>query len=227
MNLSKYTEKLPKISLNPSFKKKLPTIGFILIIPLGILIGYFSSHIKGFFAGGFQGVMTPINKTLYVAKVDGVGIPKSEWEKTLKSSYGSTAAKELINIYMIRNELTKAGIKVTDEEVNAEIAAKEKQLGGQSLEEVLAQQGRTMEDLRKTFYLWVGMKKLLQDKITVTDQDVADYIKQVGSSLTGTEDEKKAQAKKDLTDQKIDEEISNWMTELQSKVKVENYLETK
>ena len=131
--------KFPKIKLPDKVKSNLPTLLFILVIPLGILVGYFFSNIKTWVSGGYKEILTPVNKLLYVAKVDGVGVSKGEWEKTLKARYGKAAARDLIDLVMINNELKKAGIKVTEEEVNAEIAEIEKQLGGQSLEEVLSQ----------------------------------------------------------------------------------------
>jgi len=210
--------KLPKIKLGPTV--------FLLIIPLGILVGYFFSNIKGFVSGGYKGILTPVNKLLYVAKVNGVGISREEWEKILKSRYGKNAASELIDIYIVRGELKKAGITVSEEEVNAEIAIIEKQLVGQSLETLLQQQGRTLSDFRKDISLQVGMKKLLSGKVVIADADIDAYVKSAGAALEGTTDaEKRVSAKKALTEQKLGEEINRWFTELQAKVKVENYLE--
>lgn len=218
--------KFPKITAGPAVKKNLPMVAFVLLIPLGILMGYFFSNIRGFVSGGYKGVLTPFNKMFYVAKVDGVGISKGEWEKTLKTRYGQATAKDLIDVYMVRGALDKAGIKVGEDEINAEIATIEKQLAGQSLEDVLKQQGRTLSDFRKDISLQVGMKKLLGGKVVVSDQEVSDYITSAGESLGGTTDEeKRTNAKQALADQKLSEEINNWFTDLQSKVKVENYLE--
>jgi len=210
--------KFPKVKIGPAL--------FVLIIPLGILVGYFFSNIKGFVNSGSKGVLTPLNKLFYVAKVDGVAISKGEWEKMLKSRYGKNAVSELIDIYTVKGELKKAGIKVSEEEINAEISTIEKQLAGQSLEDLLAQQGRTLEDFRKDISLQVGMKKLLSSKVVVADADIDAYAASAGENLEGTTDEeKRASAKKALVDQKLSEEINKWFTELQSKVKVENYLE--
>lgn len=210
--------KFPKVKFGPAM--------FVLIVPLGILAGYFFSNIKGFVTSGSKGILTPINKLLYVAKVDGVGISKGEWEKMLKSRYGKNAASELIDIYTVNGELKKAGISVSEEEINAEIAAIEKQLAGQSLEALLQQQGRALSDFRNDISLQVGMKKLLSGKVVIADADVEAYVKSAGATLEGTTDEeKRASAKKALTDQKLGEEINKWFTDLQSKVKVENYLE--
>lgn len=220
--------KFPKVTLSPVIKRNLPTILFVLIIPLGILVGYFFSNVKNLVTGGYKGALTPFNKLLYVAKVDGVGVPKAEWEKMLKSRYGQNAARDLIEVYTIKGELKKAGIKVSDEETNAEIATIETQLGGQSLDDVLKQQGMTLSDFRERIALQVGMKKLLSGRAVVTDEEVAEYIKAAGDNLEGsTDEEKAANAKKTLIDQKLGEEINTWFTELQGKVTVENYLEEK
>lgn len=220
--------KLPKVVLPAKVKKNLPTALFILVIPLGILVGFFFSSIKGFVSGGYKNILEPVNKMRYVAKVDGVGIPKKEWEKMLKSRYGTTAVKDLIDVYTVKNELKKAGINATEEEINGEIANIEKQLAGQSLEDILKQQGRTLTDFRQDISLQVGMKKLLTPKVTITDAEIDDYIKSAGETLEGANDaEKAANAKKFVTEQKLGEEINKWFVELQGKVKVENYLEIK
>jgi len=199
-------------------------VAFGLLIPLGVLLGFFFSNIKGFVAGGYKSMLLPVNKMLYVAKVNGVGIPRGEWEKTLKSRYGQSAARDLTGVYMIRGELKKAGISVSEEEVNQEIASIEKQLNGQSLESILKGQGRTLTDFRQDVSLQVGMRKLLGGSITVTDAEVDDYLKSEGSTLTGTEAEKREAAKKTLTDQKLSDEINKWYSDLQNKAVVENYL---
>jgi len=218
--------KLPKVTLSPAIKKNLPTAAFVLMIPLGIVIGYFFSNIKDFVSGGYKGVFMPLNKMLYVAKIDGIGIPKKEWEDMLKSRYGTTVASNLIDIYLIKNELKKAGINVTDTEIDAAIAKIEAQLGGQSLEELLKQQGGTLADLRKDVSLQVGMEKLLSNKISVTDEEVTAYIEAAGDTLEGsTDDEKKAAAQQILKDQKLSEAINAWFVDVQSKAKIENYLQ--
>jgi parvulin-like peptidyl-prolyl isomerase len=212
------TTKFPKIKLSSAF--------FVLILPLGILIGFFFSNITNFVSGGYKNALLPINKFLYVAKVDGVGITKGEWEKALKARYGKSAASELIDIYTVNGELKKAGIKVSEEEIDAEIATIEKQLNGQNLEALLQQEGRTLSDFRKDISLQVGMKKLLSDKVVVADAEIDAYVQSAGATLEGTTaEEKRASAKKALVEQKLGEEINKWFTDLQSKVKVENYLQ--
>ncbi len=224
----KESMKFPKLALPQKVKSNLPAIMFVLIIPLGILVGYFFSNIRTWFFGSYKNVLTPINKLFYVAKVDGVGVSRGEWEKNLKARYGRAAARDLIDMVMIDNELKKAGIQVTQEEINSEIAEIERQLGGQSMEEVLSQQGLTLSDFRKQVALQVGMKKLLSDKVVVADTEVSDFVKSYGDSLTGATDEEKFnEAKKILTDQKLGEEINKWYGELQGKVVVENYLDPK
>lgn len=218
--------KFPKIALPSVLKKNLKPIAFILIIPLGIVLGYFFSNIQSFLSGGYKNVLTSINKIFYVAKVDGVGVSKSEWEKVLKARYGKAAARELIDTVMINNELKKAKIQVSQEEINAEIAEIEKQLGGQSIEELLKQQGITLKEFRDQVKMRVGVKKLLADKVTVSDAEVAEFAQKYGASIKGSTDEEKlAEARRILINQKMDEEMNKWYNDLQSKVTVENYLE--
>lgn len=214
-------------ALVQKLKNNLPALFFIFFIPLGILLGYFFSNVKNFVGGGYKDIKTSYNKIFYVAKVDGVGIPKSEWKNFLKSRYGSLAVNDLINRYMVENELKKADIQVSDEEINKEIAKIEKDLNGQSLEELLKQQGMTLKDFRREMYIQVGVRKLLRDRVSVSDDEVKDYVNNYGSSLSGSTDEEKfAEAKDILINNKIDqEEAFKWFRDLQARVKVENYME--
>jgi|GEM_PF-3746769 parvulin-like peptidyl-prolyl isomerase len=214
---------LPKVSLP---KVNLGSVVFALIIPLGVVVGYFFSNIQGFVSGGSKSLLTPVNKLFYVAKVDGVGISKAEWETTLKSRYGKNAASELIDVYTVRGELAKSGITVSEEEITAEIATVEKQLAGQSLEEALKQQGRTLADFRNDVYLQVGIRKLLGGKVSISDEEITAYVTAAGAAMGEVPDEeKRAAAKQALTDQKLSEEVGKWFTDLRGKVTVENYLE--
>jgi hypothetical protein len=134
--------------------------------------------------------------------------------------------RELADIYMVKAELKKAGIVVSEEDVNAEITKIEKQLAGQNLEELLKQQGRSLSDFRNDVYLRVGMQKLLSSGVMVTDAEISDYITAAATSLEGkTDDEKKAIARETITEQKLGDEINKWYSELQSKVKVDSYLD--
>jgi hypothetical protein len=73
--------------------------------------------------------------------------------------------------------------------------------------------------------LQIGVEKLLGDKITVSDEDVAGFIKQYKDQLAGkTADEQKAEAIKFLKSQKESAEVSTWMEDLKSKSTVEKYL---
>lgn len=218
----------PKIALPTEIRENSKVILFILVVPLGILVGYLLSNVGGFLSGGYKDILTPVNKIFYIAKVDGVGVTKGEWERKLKTRYGKAAAEDLIDMVMIDNELKKAGIKVSNEEINAEIAEIERRLAGQSLEGMLSQQGLTLSDFRRQIAMQVGVKKLLSDKVVVADTEVAEYVKSYGDSLTGkTDKEKFDEAKKILTDQKLGDEMNKWYWELKGRVTIENYLDSK
>ncbi|MDO8443124.1 MAG: SurA N-terminal domain-containing protein [bacterium] len=137
---------------------KTATIVGVVIVALAILFA-----IKGLFIA---------------AMVNGSPISRLSVIQELERNSGKAALESLIVKKLINNEANKNDIKVTDDEVNIEIANAEAQIKSQggTLEEALASQGMTLEILKKQIAIQKKLEGLLADKIQVTDADKEKFI---------------------------------------------------
>lgn len=137
-----------------------------------------------------------------VATVNGVDITKDKLYQDLVKASGSDALESIITNELIRQEVEKAKVTVTDEDINKEMAVYIEQFGSEeALDQALANYNMTREDLIKEMKLNLGLKKVLEPKATVTDDDVKKYFDehkeeyntpeqvQVSSILVGTQAE--------------------------------------
>lgn len=199
-------------------KKKLGVFLFILLIPLGVLLGFFFAQIK-------DTVVDTFGKTFFAATVNGYPITKSDLEEQLKSKYSKQALDELINLEIINNYMREQGVSISDEELNQRISEITVDLQGQSLEEALSAQGVTVEEFRKNVSYQLGLEKIFSKDIAVTEDEVDQLFETFKDNLPGTTDEeKKAAARKQVIDQKLNEKIGAWFESAKQEAKIKNYL---
>lgn len=118
-------------------------------------------------------------KGLFVAAmVNGFPISRLSVIQTLEKSSGKVVLESLVVEKLINNEADKKDIKVSDAEVDAEIANVEAQIKNQggTLDAALASQGMTLKTLKKQIGIQKKLEALLADKIQVTDADKAKFI---------------------------------------------------
>lgn len=140
-----------------------------------------------------------------VAVVNGVEINKNTLYESMVEAGGANAVENLITEELLRQEATKAGITVTDADVDAEWAKLEKQYGSkEQLLNLASQSGFTEQALRKQMYHQVELRKLLEPTIDVSEDKVKEFYEtnkqymttplEVKAShiLVATEDEAKA-----------------------------------
>jgi len=156
------------------------------------------------------GVLVYINKGLFVAAVvDGSPISRLAVIRELEKSSGKNLLDSLIAEKIIQNEIAAKGIIISDDEINTTIKNIENQVAtqGSTLNEELTAQGMTLEDLKKQLVLQLGLEKLVADKINVTDEELAQYIKDNSISIPeGQEEIANIQIREELKNQKISTE---------------------
>lgn len=183
---------------------------FYILIALGVIVGV------GYYF-----------KSLFIAAtVNGEPIARLSVIQEVEKQGGKQILETLINERLIMQEARTKGVNVTQEEVDAEIASIEDQVKtqGQTLDQVLALQGVSREEFDKQVKIQVIIKKLVADKISVTDEDISKYMEDNKDYLPEASDEAelKAQVKEQLTQQKISEEFQTLLTDLRTNAKV-NY----
>lgn len=123
-----------------------------------------------------------------VATVNGTDITKAQLYDKLVEAGGKATLQNLITTTLVDQEAKKANITVTDEDINTEIADLTKQFGGEeALNSALAQSSMTLDDLKKQMPLQVEIRKLVEPKVTVTDEDISKYFEENKASFNQEE----------------------------------------
>ena len=163
------------------------------------------------------------------ATVNGSPVSRLAVIKSLEQQGGKGALDGIISEKLLRQEAKKKGITVKKDEVNARIADIEKELksSGQSLDKLLESQGISRKQVENQTELQLLLKKMLADKIKVTDQEVDAAAKEQSATKpeTVSDADFKKQIKEALENQKLSFEAQTYIQELQSKAKIQ-YIHT-
>lgn len=157
------------------------------------------------------------------AKVNNSFITKAELSKELDRRYGKEILDELITLKLVEDQLKKENVHITKEEIDNKITEVQAGITG-SLDEILKEQKITEKEFRDQIALQIGVEKLLKPKITVSDQEIADFVTTYEAQLQSSDAEsRKAEARQLLADQKLSQEINNWIQSLRDNAQIENY----
>lgn len=159
-----------------------------------------------------------------VAKVGDSYITRSEFDKELKLRYAASVIDNLATLKIVAMELARANVTTSDTEVTSKITSIEKSLGGAKLDDVLKAQGVERTEFLKQIKLQLGAEKLVKEKIQVTDDEIAAFMKDNASQLVSiVEADKKEEARDLIKTQKVQSEIATWLQDLKSKYPVTTY----
>jgi foldase protein PrsA len=165
-----------------------------------------------------------------VAKVGSEKISKDELYDYLVDNYGAASVDTLITNKIVELEAEKEKIKVTDEEKEKELQALMESYGGEeTFNLTLEQSGMTQEDVTKEINHIITIKKLLEPRINITDEEIKTYFDENKETL-GTEEqpavyEEHVEEIKDiLYDEKVETEYTTWLDEKNSDYQIENLL---
>ncbi len=111
-----------------------------------------------------------------VATVNGSRITRAQLYDRMVAAYGSTAMDQLIDERILDQELAKAHLTVTDADVTADINKLAARYGGtQALEQALASNGLTMEQLRADSMMHLKAVKVLEKGVATDDATLQKY----------------------------------------------------
>lgn len=164
-----------------------------------------------------------------VAMVNGAPISRIAVIKELEARGGKQTVDSIITETLIKQEAQKAGLSVSQEEIDEELGKIEEDLQaqGQTLDQVLEMQGMTKDDAVSQIRIQKLLEKILGDKIQVTDQEVDDYIKNSGTYDEGQQvaDQERDQIKEQLKQQKLSQEFNNWLSQVKSQANITYFLQ--
>lgn len=157
------------------------------------------------------------------ASVNGEPIYVWTYFSKLHKQYGADQLNSMTTEMMITQAVKKANVTVADSDVDKEIATVEQEASSSGgLKAVLDAQRLSMDEFRGRVKLQLTVKKILADKIKVTDQEVEDAFKKNKDFYKGTsEATAKETIKKQLEDQKFQQEVQTWLTNVKSSAKIE------
>lgn len=198
----------PKTFLNRSWIKITLAVGVVIILG-----GLILNRQQGLFLA---------------AKVNGEPILKSELTNILTKRYGEQALDELVSERLVFQAAAKQNLTVTDAEIKAEMDQLEKNLvgtGSAKLDDLLKFQGLTKAELTKQFQVKLLVDKMFNQEISVSAQEITDYLASHSANLTATDEaEKRQQAEKQIKNSKTGEKFFQWFNDLKSKAKIERFL---
>lgn len=183
-----------------------------IIIAVIIIVGALAYRYKGL---------------LIAATVNGSSISRLSVIEELEKKSGKATLDALIIQKLIETEAQKKGITVNDNDVNAEIKKIEDQLKeqGKTLAEALSAQGMTEKGLRVQLAIQKRLEKLLADKTQVTDEEIAQFIKDSKIVIpAGQEDSYKNQARDQIQQNKLNDAAGVFIDSLRSSAKIKYFV---
>lgn len=107
-----------------------------------------------------------------VATVDGDDITKQQWLATMETLYGKETLQDLVNDSVMEKAAKKYNIKVTDVEIDLELALMRSAQDATSLE------GLTEQQLRQKIRAQLILEKVLSKDVLIEDEQTATYYEQ-------------------------------------------------
>jgi len=185
-----------------NFRKKRYFFIFISILLL-IALGYMSRSL------------------LFAAIVDGKPISRIKLINELEKQGGEQTLDALINKELLTNEAKEKGINISDADISEEVERISElvESQGSNIDDALAMQGMTRENLNENIHLQLTVERLLADKIAISDEDVKKYFED-NKSYYG-ENAKFEDVQDSIKDQLIQEKLSSEYQILLEKLKSE------
>ncbi len=165
-------------------------------------------------------------KYLVVAWVDGKSITRFTYYRQLSSKYGKDTREQLISEQLIKNEADKRHVSVSQQEIDAEIKKiEDQQGGGDQLNQALAAQGLTIDELKRQVRYQLLIQKMFGGSVNVTSDEIDKYMTDNKDSLPAVKSEDASGAAKlkqnvadQLKQQKLSKTFNAWLKDaLQSK----------
>lgn len=177
-------------------------------------------------AGVFTvGILLALTKSLFVAAiVNGTPISRIAIIKELERQGGRDVLNGALEKALIFQEAKKLGVVVSKEALEAQIASIEEILKGQNqtLDDALKARGQTRQELAGQIRLQKTVEAILAQKINISDEDISKYFEENKELLQKDSklEDVKEDIRKQLFQQKLNEEYGKWIEGLKTKAKI-------
>lgn len=163
---------------------------------------------------------------LIVASVNGKPITRFAVIRELERQGASQVVEDMVLKLVVDQELKNAGIKVDAAAVDAEFAKIEEQLTsqGQNVDDLLAAQNLTRDEVKQQIALSKGMEQLLADGLEVSDAEIDAYFAENKEMLGEGADLEtmRGDIREMLFQQKLGTKQQSWLEEVKKNAKI-NY----
>lgn len=160
------------------------------------------------------------------AVVNGEQISRLELLMELEKTEGQRVLQTLVTEKLIEQEANERNLSVSQEEIDSEIAKIEESISGQgqNLDDLLAIQNFTRDQLREQLHNQLLLQKMVDENaVEVTDEEINEYIEQNQDSFPEEADfeEIRSNLSEQLRQQKLNTEVQNLLTQLQSEANID------
>jgi hypothetical protein len=169
-------------------------------------------------------------RSLFVAAVvDGEPISRLAVIRELEKRSGGQALDTMVIKKIILKRALERGVSISGEEVDKEISTLEERMGAQgtTLEAALTEQGMTLDQFKEQIILQKALEKILEDKVAVSDEEVAKYLAETKATKppTMTEEDFQSKVREQLKGQKFGVEVETWLTEQKQKANIQYFVD--
>lgn len=199
------TNILSETSPRSSFKPYL-----LAILGFFIVAGYFGKHLV------VAGLVN--NRPVYRMTII----------RELEKQGGQQAMDSLVTQELIKQEASKKGLTVTNEDLDKKMADLDAQFKaqGQTLDKVLEQQGLTRDAVKDQLKVQIALEKLLGDKINVTEKEVDAAYEEQKEIFAQEKDMNKVRTtiRETLRSQKLSTEAQALLEQLKKNAKIMQFV---
>jgi foldase protein PrsA len=162
------------------------------------------------------------------ATINGSPVSRFAVIGALEKQGGKEALQAIINERLVKAEIAKSNVTLDTGAVDARIALIEEQVKGQggTLGEALTAEGMTLAQLTEQIETQLLLEKVLDEKLTVTDEEVTAFIteNQVPAPEEAEKEAFMLQVKEQLKQQKFQTESQKWIAEVTAAAKIKYYV---
>lgn len=120
-----------------------------------------------------------LNNSYSIAIVNTSRIPRSKWTKEIEKIYGKAMASKMIDDQIIKLEGKKAGVEVTEEDIEEELDMYRERMGGdEKLQSTLIANNYTLDQLKEQIKTDLMLRKVLEPTLQYTEDDVKNFFNQ-------------------------------------------------
>jgi len=163
-------------------------------------------------------------KFLVIAMVNGSPIWREDYIKQMEVSMGEQVLDNLVVETLVKQKAAQEGVEVSQERMDQEIAEIETQLtaSGQSLDQVLALQGMSREELEEQLKIRTLIEEMAIGETQVSQEEIAAYLEENSDVLPEEmeQTELEEMAREQLEGEKLNQQVQDWISQLREAAQI-------